>query len=299
MFFSFLGVLATFIIGLRGTMSEPSTATPARNPREFNITCDFKITNNIYYCSIENIGVAINENANIVFIGKHLPGHSNVDVKGVYISNAVFPLSIESLLNSLPNLNTITISSLNYDFDAIMTYFFRNGKGFIDIQIIKNPMLNEIQVDAFFGATNTQILNLASNFLRYVTEFSFRGLGSLLELNLSENKFFSVLPFQIFKPLLSLKILDLSRSNLNGLKTRDLEYNHEIETLYISSNDIFHINKEFFDPIPKLSYLDLLGNDCVNKKWKIDGVHVTMGMVRKDLKNCFDRAQERSNKNMT
>lgn len=271
-------------------MSEPSTESPAKKPLEFNMTCDFKIINDIYYCSIENVGVAINENANIAFSGKHQPGHSNLDVKGVYISNAIFPLRIPSLLNSLPNLNTITLLSLNSDFHAVKTNFFQNCKGFTDIQIIKNARLNEIQDDAFSGATDTKILNLATNRIQYVTDFSFRGLGLLEELNLSENNFFSVLPYYVLKPLLSLKTLNLERNILKGLEARDLEFNHQIETLYISSNDIFRINKTFLDPIPKLSYLDLQGNSCVNKKWEIDGVEVTMEMVRKDLKNCFDRA---------
>lgn len=87
--------LAYITFGLFAIFSQ----TKAQN---VNIICNFSIVGSNYTCTLADITIADNENANFVIGGEHLPGQNNAGVERVFILSSSTPFVISQFFITFP-----------------------------------------------------------------------------------------------------------------------------------------------------------------------------------------------------
>jgi Leucine-rich repeat (LRR) protein len=149
--------------------------------------------------------------------------------------------------------------------------------------------ISALEADTFRGATSLETIILHSNQISHVYPNAFRGLPNLHVLSLSSNKI-TELGGRIFAPL-ALNVLDYLGFDGNSIKSLDKDTfrklphlrglglsnnlldsldetlflnNTELVNLDINSNKIDKLNSTMFQHLPKLEWLNLMDNICVN-----------------------------------
>nr|CAD7255831.1 unnamed protein product [Timema shepardi] len=99
--------------------------------------------------------------------------------------------------------------------------------------------------------SHTNISNVDSNY--------FKNLTNLSNVSFYRNNL-QLLPYNVFQPLIHLKILDLSGNKLKTLDSRQFHYLHELENLKLDDNILDSLNEDALKGLSDLVLLNISGN---------------------------------------
>lgn len=162
---------------------------------------------------------------------------------------------------------------------------FASAGNLREVIILLCPNLTTIHANAFSGASNLVRLDVVQNSVEIIHETAFNGLSSLIDFYLSHNQL-RQLPANLFRPLISLQELFLSNNLIESIDGNLFANNSGITGLHLDENRIVEIGRDFFNGMPQLQQLNLLGNICADNYWTISG-GITVDVVREQLSHCF------------
>lgn len=267
------------------------------------LTCEFSAVP--YTCTVRNAQVA--EGVGIDgFGGEHLPGMFNSNVERVVFQNSrmhAFPheifshfgnvkevrvsrneIQVVSAFESCSNLENLDISwnriqSLAGNvFDACsnlkqisMGY---NQYGNLDRNIFaKLPNLEALGMQNsgltrfdFEGLHQLHSIALQGNFINVLTADMFRNLENLDTLLLTQNGI-TYIDKEILAPLKNLKTLLLSQNTFQVMYGDTFHNNPQLSLLSLNFCQINAMERNFFDGLPNLRYLEMQSNRCVTRKF--------------------------------
>lgn len=255
---------------------------------DFNVNCVFAVLSNIYTCQLIGVTIPDDEELNFIIGGQHLPGRTNSDVSRITIQNSNTPFIVPQLFETFPN--TVDFFLANGALNRIQSNAFADAAELRLILITGNREIEEIQADAFKGATNLFVLDMFANRIESIDEHAFNGLDSLMQIFLENNELHE-LPPHVFRPLKLLQVLFLNNNLLEVLDGRLLASNTQITSISISINQINAIGRTFFDNLENLQFFAAVGNECVDNNWAITG-DTTIDTIREELSECFDNFVE-------
>lgn len=258
------------------------TAVASQN---FNINCNFVMTNQLYTCQISGIILPDNENANINIGGQHIPGMNNNQVQRVQIFFALTPIIIPQIFTTFQNLRELSILSVGLT--RIQPNAFANAGSLTHLGAIGNPQFTTIPQNAFTGS-NLISLDLFGNSIEFIHENAFNGIPTLEEFVMDQN-FIRQFPVNVFLPLPRLNLINFSDNPLGSIDGRIFANHPNLQSLLLTRCGINAIGRNFLDGMPNLGFLNLVGNLCINEFFVIHGT-VTPDVVRQRLSTCFDNS---------
>lgn len=192
----------------------------------------------------------------------------------------IFP---EKLFVQAPKLKFLDISNIGVKFFYPKT--FVNALSLEELFADGNE-LKKIDGYLFMNTTNLKVLDLANNYITKVDKEAFKGLENLVKLSLEDNSI-SSLQDEVFIPLKSLVEIFLGNNKLTIIPSSLFSNFHpKLAKIFLNNNRISHISYYAFNNLPKLQYLMLKGNGCVNRDFvnnRISGnSHVSL-----ELKGCI------------
>ena len=140
-----------------------------------------------------------------------------------------------------------------------MIYNSKISSSTIICQNLSNNYIKTIDINKSFYLIE---IKLRKNQLEEfkITKYDDKETGSLLELDLSENKLESLSIGSILSKANGLKILNLNNNELTSINYDMLNYLLKIEKIYLNSNSIQNIDHDSLRNLLKLEYLTLSNN---------------------------------------
>jgi len=115
-----------------------------------------------------------------------------------------------------------------------------------------NNQLTEIHPNTFKGLSSLVRLDLSYNKISYIHPDTFKGLGSLKWLNLAGNQLTEIHP-DTFKSLSSLKWLNLRDNQLTEIHPDTFKGLSSLELLYLYDNQLTQLHKSITEMLPDCS----------------------------------------------
>ena len=131
------------------------------------------------------------------------------------------------------------------------------------LNLAKNK-LSDIETDSFDSVPNLEELDLTENNLTEVDESLFQRLRRLRSLYLGNNELRKLHP-NTFLYLPSLQNISLEGNEIQEIDPHVFSQNPDIENIWLNDNNIKTLETKTFKDLKKLDFLDLRGNECVNK----------------------------------
>lgn len=254
-----------------------------------NPVCVFGFSASVYTCSISGFTL-VDENANLVFEGIHLEGQSDADVDMIGVINSNISIIMTQLFTRFPNVGAFYID--NGGLARIQPNAFANAKNLTNVFINYNQELQTIQANAFTGASNLLVLDIGVNRIVNIHETAFNGLNSLQILVMDRNLLTNIPP-NLFSSLSSLLRIDASfNARVESLDGRTFENNPLLTNINFNWNGINAIGRNFLDGLPRLQFLSLLGNRCIDFSWNLSLQTENIDVVRQALEQCFENFVE-------
>ena len=267
------------------------------------IACDPSCEMHLYYNSIYVLVTCLNIYSwNDLSTAQRIysDGKSDKDVSQLF-----FPVS--EIFVIFPNLENLSIvsNSLNYLDEnsfknaSVLTLLFlgsnnisslHNGT-FIGAQSLKflylnNNKINIIDSDTFAPLFQLKDLVLSSNELINIHPQTFQNLTNLRYLSLANN-FFTELHVSTFQQLKNLEYLFLTSNKLKSLDGKLLSRNTRLIYLDINNCGIEAIERNFFDNLNFLYFLQSEGNDCIDELF-YDEKNISSVVLKSAFQQCFD-----------
>ncbi|KAG5684223.1 hypothetical protein PVAND_013461 [Polypedilum vanderplanki] len=228
------------------------------------VTCEYSDTNwepletTLYTCDI--MTQTINSPG---FKIKFEPGNTE-RVEGLrFIDNINLNFLPDNIAEIFPNLKAISgsksyLNSIsNTDFKGLSKLKYLN---------LANTDLKVIEEETFTDLIELEELDISDCDIRYIDEDAFRGLSSLKTLYIGANKLSSLEP-KTFEGLSSLTSLSMELNHLEHIDDNLFITNENLADIWMNNNSIVSMNWKVFENVPKLTYVDLQSNPC------IDGVY--------------------------
>lgn len=264
---------------------------PCFSDAPVNIRCDFDFLNMNddyrYGCLLTDVEL-YDESSQVAIGGFHIFPNTNNEVIFLRIQLSHTPFIIRELFTTFPNLEGLEVifSSLQ----RINSDSFAYAGNLRYINIRNNP-IRRLEANVFQNATNLEQLFLWWNTeLDFLSEYAFSGLEKLNELHLVSSSIPYIQP-QTFRPLVSLRFLELGQNRLDLIDSRWFSTNRQLGQLMMNSNDVSAIHPSLLD-LPELSALFLEGNICVSDVFFINDI-ASREMARSALRPCFDNYPNR------
>jgi Leucine-rich repeat (LRR) protein len=247
------------------------------------VECDYSIDGSIYECAISHITASDDLSQSFVFIGNHLPDKSDANVTHVYINNASVPIVMSDLFRSFPNLRSLISTSAGLT--HIQSNAIVNSDNLLSLVFGMDPMLNEIEANAFVGAKNVQSFVVRRNNISQIHPKAFVGLGSVMIMDLRENRIQS-LPQDVFKPLRSLAIITMNDNFLEVIDAQLFLHNRFLFSINFNDNQINYVERGFMQSMPFIETMNFKKNICINK-FHNTALH-SAEEINEDFAKCFD-----------
>lgn len=186
------------------------------------------------------------------------------------------------LFMQMPYLKILDIS--NVGIKQLDQLSFNKGQNLLEIHMHGNELTS--LEDAYFVHTkDLKVLDISSNRISNIKEVAFRSLASLESLSLSNNKL-STLDDNIFSSLGSLKWLWLDRNKLTMISSYLFSQSQEnLVGAYFNGNQISAVSPFAFVNSPRLSYLMMKGNVCIDQDFK--GNKIAGIAVKYEMRECI------------
>lgn len=163
------------------------------------------------------------------------------------------------------NADVIKLDLSNNELEDFTGYSLCDKFQYIDLS---NNKLRTIKPEMFRLLKNLTSLNLHNNGINFISQHAFESSGNLKYLNISSNDI-SIGMKELdhaFKPLVSLKTLDMSKNKILLLPSFSFAGLSNLETLNLDGNDLKYIRKNAFANLEKLTSIRIsttsLDCDC-------------------------------------
>lgn len=161
---------------------------------------------------------------------------------------------------------------------------FKSASNLENLQLHYNQ-LKKLHSFTFMHAAKLQFLDISHNGLENIQSKSFHGLQNLEKLALDNNDI-SSLNDEVFHPLKNLQEIYLGNNKLTIIPAQLFSSeNNQLKKIFLNSNEINEISYFAFDDLPKLRFLNLEQNECVNMVFTNHKITGNSG-VQLELKKC-------------
>ncbi|XP_014359353.2 toll-like receptor 7 [Papilio machaon] len=198
-----------------------------------------------------------------------LPGNAFEGLRGLKIlkirsmndewgQNKEMELSLGTF-NGLRELHTLDLAYNNIK--KIPSDLFCSLENIISLNLTRNKIkfVDELGFGHKCGST-LQTIDLSYNdIMSLPADSEILHLPRLTQLFLQNNKIYE-LPAEVFKDLLSLKVVNLSENAINYLPEGLFQSTREIREIYLKNNELEILPKRIFNRLEQLLVLDLSGN---------------------------------------
>lgn len=256
------------------------------------INCDFVFATVLdYSCDLIGVNITDNENLPISIGGQHLQGQNNAAVRLVRIRDSNVPFIVTQFFTTFVNLERLEMIATGTT--RIQPNAFNNASSLRTLQIIQSPQLREITTNTFVWAWNLEILQIIQCGVESINDLAFNGLSRLTSLSLDRNQI-SQLPVNVFTPLTALRMIFLGGNQLTALNGSLFEENSLLENIDFHNNRINAIGRTFVDTLTSLRFLNMIGNQCINRFFAIGNgdQETTVTALRQALETCFNNSGE-------
>ena len=196
--------------------------------------------------------------------------------------------------NSFENATALRELYLGYNNISSLRNGTFNGAKNIRYLYINNNKIKNIDSDTFAPLLHLETLSLYGNELTQIHPRTFHQLTNLLGLTLANNSL-TELHVSTFQQLTKLQELHLFENKLKSLDGRLLSSNSNLELLYMDDCGIEAIERNFFDNLKKLYYVQSEGNVCIDKEfYDISNI----SSVLPAFQQCFDNYDQIASENV-
>ncbi|XP_070501904.1 uncharacterized protein [Chironomus tepperi] len=213
--------------------------------------------------------------------GQHNSGHTDDDVRFLYISNgssintfsSIFCQKFKNLevIYSVDAVNSIDGNSLEKCENLDVLYLDRTRLSSIPNELLtRNSKLTQIWItesqvttlpeNLFSSQNKLKLLELRGNQINFLSSNIFNPLIQLGQLDLSNNKLQSI-DSKWFQNLGNLKQLFLDENQISSVPDKSFEFLTKVEELSLSSNRIKFLNSDSFVGLHNLKKLYLYNNE--------------------------------------
>ena len=166
-----------------------------------------------------------------------------------------------------------------------------NGAGNLKTILLHNNHLSAINNNCFIHSKNLKYLDLSNNKITKIQAHAFNSLNNLEVLSLSNNNI-KTLDSEILSHLTNLQWIWLDRNHFSIISsTLFPRTNVKLHGIYLNSNEIVKISPLAFNNLPKLRFLMLSGNPCINRNFK-NHVIQENASIKVEMKTCLKEYQE-------
>jgi Leucine-rich repeat (LRR) protein len=235
-----------------------------------------------YVCDIS--GVVVDKTSQeVVISGQHFPGMTNDDVGFVNVSDSTIGFVMPQIFTTFPNAIRVDLKNIGLT-EIPLRESFKLARVEL-MEIMFNPRLTSIHSNAFPGGAHLRELTLSRNAIAHIHENAFVGLNRLQFLFIIGNRIHT-LPLQLFRPLPILEWVYASENQLTTIFGQQFLHNPLLRTLAISNNRINAIERNFMEPTPRISVVNLIGNLCIDFAFVF---HITRNQsIIDNLAPCYD-----------
>lgn len=182
----------------------------------------------------------------------------------------VYLLNLEetslNYLSSLTNASLLEVLQLGFNNISSLHNGTFTGAQNLKYLNVNNNKIKIIDSETFAPLLKLESLGLSGNKLTHINPQMFQKLSKLRALSLGDNSL-SVLHVSTFQQLDNLQELLLYGNNLKSLDGRLLSSNSQLVKLYINDCGIEAIERNFFDNLKLLRYVQSVGNVCIDKEF--------------------------------
>lgn len=228
-----------------------------------NLQCiySFSSATQLYTCRIGHVIVTDNVNQKFVFGGVHLSNRTDFEVTSVLVENATIPFIMSDMFLAFPNM--VHTSFVYSGLTRLQPSAVINTRNVVFFTATRNQELNEIQSNAFAGASHLDILTLNNNNISVLHENAFVGLNRCTSINLANNAI-RKLPTNVFWPLRRLTIIFLLNNQLETIDGRQFIFNFRMHNLNVANNRINAVQRNFLQSMQSVRWLNFQRNQCIN-----------------------------------
>ncbi len=102
---------------------------------------------------------------------------------------------------------------------------------------------------------------------------------------------------EAFHELEDLEEIDLSFNQIKSINKELFSHNPKLRVIKLDRNKIFMIQRDSFKQLPKLKDLDLLGNECISRKFGCQLIHcLGIDKANVQFENCYLNYMEQEKK---
>ena len=233
-------------------------------------------------------------NYEVTFSGQHRGGRNNSDVRNVRITNSKIPFILRDIFTVFPNVYAMQVD--NGGLKDIQGSAFARAENLRVLNFVQNN-ITSLTADTFINLPFLEELYFVSNNISSVSVNSFNGLQRLISLRFQNDSITSFLPFT-FRPLVNLRNIFLTELRLQRIEGRLFASNRFLRILDLQDNDINAMQSTFLDNLANIQLINLMGNQCVNYFFSIEG-NQTILEVQRNLTRCFNNFDNNTPVNVT
>lgn len=235
------------------------------------------------YTCVLNLKTFDNPNYNVSFTGQHRGGRNNSDVRNIRITNSKIPFILRDIFTDFPNVHAMQIDNGGL-MEIQRTAFARAGN--LRVLFFMDNDIKTLTADTFINLPFLEELYFVSNNIFNVSVNAFIGLQSLISLRFQQDSITQFLPFT-FRPLVNLRNIFLTELRLQTIDGRLFASNRFLRILDLQDNAINAIQSTFLNNLANIQIINLMGNQCVNYFFSIEG-NTTVLDVQRNLTRCFN-----------
>lgn len=200
----------------------------------------------------------------------------------IRIENSQIKMIPDKLFIELPKLRILQI--MNVGVRSLFPETFKNALDLKQLQLYGNQ-LKRLSSYTFIHAENLLSIDASNNHISNIQSKAFYGLEKLEKISLDNNEI-SMLNDEVFLPLISLQEIYLGKNKLTIIPAQLFSSVHnQLQKIFLNNNKINDISYYAFHELPKLRFLNLEGNNCVNKNF-VNHKITENSAVQLELKKC-------------
>lgn len=220
---------------------------------------------------------------NVTFSGQHRGGRNNSDVRNVRITNSKVPFIIRDIFTVFPNVYAMQVD--NGGLKEIQGSAFALAANLRVLNFLNNN-ITSLTADTFINLPQLEELYFVSNNILNISVNAFIGLQNLMSLRLQNDTIATFLPFT-FRPLVNLRNIFLTELRLQRIDGQLFASNRFLRILDLQDNVIDAIQSTFLNNLANIQIINLMGNQCVNYFFSIEG-NQSIPDVQRNLTTCFN-----------
>lgn len=226
-------------------------------------------------------GISIVTEGPIYVKTKHLNRKRNEDVNSIAFKESTLELIPNSLFKYFTNLESFECHKCKIE--NIHCSLGWTDK-LLDLQISSN-IITELQNFTFKGAENLKEIDLAANLISNIERFAFKGLKSLHTLTLAHN-YISELHHELFTDLGNLKRLFIFGNKISCLHGQLFMNNRKLSTIDISENRVTYIDSDLLQNQRNIEKFNFKNNICTSFQYE-DKNETNYKFLAELMESCF------------